>query len=288
MTNVKRSYDLFLLAALAIAIPMLPALPAPELRVPLGLLVALLAPGYALIAAFFPRPAELDGLTRAALSCGASIALLPLIITVLNQLPWQIAPQPILMALTIVILICCVVALYRRWRLVSTGAIITASLFDVQDWWRRLSESDQLTYAFGALIIAVTINVSAALWLLPAAPDKPTEFYILGQAGLAEDYPYTAVVGEPVTVNLGVRQGDNDDQTYRIEGWVSDPQAANRRVPAFSESITLTTNQIQEQTLSWRMPWVGDNQQVEILLLREGDTDPYRRLVLWVNVAERT
>ncbi|MCG8351945.1 MAG: DUF1616 domain-containing protein [Chloroflexales bacterium] len=287
MTNLKHSYDLFVLAALAIAIPMLPALPAPEVRVPIGLLVALLAPGYALIAALFPRPADIDGLTRAALSCGTSLALLPLLITVLDQLPWKIAPQPILIALTILILTCCVVALFRRWQLVTTKDVIIPPAFDIQDWWRRLSESDQLMYAFGTLIIAVTINVSAALWLLPNIPAKPTEFYILDPSGLADNYPRAAIVGEPVTVTMGIRQGDSDNHNYRIEGWVSDPWNANRREQVLSESIDLMTDLSQEQTLTWRMPWAGDNQQVEILLLREDDTDPYRRLVLWINVEER-
>ena len=48
-------------------------------RIPLGLLMVLFVPGYALIAALFPRKDDLDGIERLALSFGLSIAVVPLI-----------------------------------------------------------------------------------------------------------------------------------------------------------------------------------------------------------------
>jgi uncharacterized membrane protein len=36
--------------------------------------------------------------------------------------------------------------------------------------------------------------------------------------------------------------------------------------------------------VAWSMPWAGPDQQVEFLLFRQGDTDPYRRLRLILDV----
>ncbi|MGB3943467.1 MAG: DUF1616 domain-containing protein, partial [Methanothrix sp.] len=59
-------------------------------RVPVGLVMVLFLPGYALIAALFPRDDDLDGIERVALSFGLSIAVVPLIGLGLNYTPWGI------------------------------------------------------------------------------------------------------------------------------------------------------------------------------------------------------
>ncbi|MCK4222104.1 MAG: DUF1616 domain-containing protein, partial [Dehalococcoidia bacterium] len=54
------------------------------LRIVLGLPFLLFSPGYALIAALFPKKGSLDGIERIALSFGLSIAVVPLIGLILN------------------------------------------------------------------------------------------------------------------------------------------------------------------------------------------------------------
>ena len=54
------------------------------IRTILGLFLILFIPGYSLIAALFPRKGDLDGIERAALSFGLSIAVTPLIGLALN------------------------------------------------------------------------------------------------------------------------------------------------------------------------------------------------------------
>src|SRR4029453_5369256 len=97
--TIRSIYDLLLLAGLPLYLPVLLLFPVPLLQVPLGLLGALLAPGYALTVALFPRRDQIDGLARAALSFGLSVAVLPVLALVLNALPWGIRPWPIALSL---------------------------------------------------------------------------------------------------------------------------------------------------------------------------------------------
>jgi uncharacterized membrane protein len=57
-------------------------------RIILGLPLVLFLPGYALIAALFPRKDDLDGIERIALSFGLSIAISPLLGLGLNYTPF--------------------------------------------------------------------------------------------------------------------------------------------------------------------------------------------------------
>ncbi len=66
-----------------------------------GLLFILFLPGYALIAALFPKIDDLDGIERVALSFGLSIAVAPLIGLGLNYTPFGIRLTPILVSLSI-------------------------------------------------------------------------------------------------------------------------------------------------------------------------------------------
>ena len=70
-------------------------------RIILGLPLVLFLPGYALIAALFPRKDDLDGIERVALSFGLSIAVVPLLGLALNYTPFGIRLSPILIVLSI-------------------------------------------------------------------------------------------------------------------------------------------------------------------------------------------
>ena len=87
------------------------------IRYILGMLLVLFIPGYSLVSAFFPSKGDLNGIERAALSFGLSIAITALIGLALNYTPWGIRLDPILISITYFTIFMIVVAFLRRSRL---------------------------------------------------------------------------------------------------------------------------------------------------------------------------
>src|SRR5437867_2737336 len=114
--------DLLLIVDLAFLMPILTLLPLPWLRVPLGLVLVLFAPGYVLTEAIFPRRHEIGGVARAALSFGLSAVTLPLLALVLSALPWGIRLWPMVLSLSLWVVLLCAIAIWRRRASVGSGA----------------------------------------------------------------------------------------------------------------------------------------------------------------------
>ena len=91
MTGKKVYSDLLIVMGLVLLTDLFvlaPGLNGSMVRNILGLPLILFFPGYALLAALFPAKSDLDGVERAALSFGLSIAVVPLIGLGLNYSPW--------------------------------------------------------------------------------------------------------------------------------------------------------------------------------------------------------
>lgn len=270
-------YDLVLLIGAALLAPALLLLPLPLLRVPFGLATVLIAPGYALVAAIFPRRDDLDGVARAALSFGLSVAVTPLLALLLDRLPWGIRPWPIALTLMIWIALWCGVALVRR-AFLPAGIAEVPAFPSPAGWWHTIDRAGRLKLGLGAL--ALTLMLGAGAYAL-AAPDpsaRITEFYALGAQGLAESYPREVAPGEPMQVQLGVANYEGTPVRYRAEA-----RAAGQLL-AQAGPIELADGQRWEAPLRYALPSAGDDQQIDILLFRDDQTTPYRQLRLWVNV----
>ncbi|PXF56444.1 MAG: hypothetical protein C4B59_16880 [Candidatus Methanogaster sp.] len=109
--------DLALVIALTFAcilFVLAPRLNETPVRVVLGLLLVLFLPGYSLVAALFPRSADLDGVERVALSFGLSIAIVPLIGLGLNYTQYGIRLVPVLLGLSVFTILLALAACVRR------------------------------------------------------------------------------------------------------------------------------------------------------------------------------
>jgi uncharacterized membrane protein len=270
---------LLLVALIALGVEGLPA-PLPLLRLFLGLAYVLFVPGYALQAALFPRRDALDGPERLALSLGLSVALVPVLALVLDRLPWGIRLWPIVVAQTLAITLFAAVALWRRHRLPPADRWVWTVDLDLRAWWAVQDRTGRVLYGVlaGALLLALVS--AAAIVLLPTPGERFTEFYVLGPEGLAENYPRQAAPGQTLSVTAGIANREGQPATYRIAVQV-DGQAIGAAGP-----VTLADDQVWEGTVTYALPRAGDDQQVEFLLYRDGDAQPYRRLRLWINVGE--
>jgi len=264
-------------ALLTVAIVLL--VPAAELiRIGLGLPFVIFLPGYVLVAALYPRKNDLDAIERLALSFGLSIAIVPLIGLALNYSPWGIRLDPILAFVCLFIVIGAGAAVYRR------QSIPPEEAFAIDLSWLRWPQIRLARAAPAATAVLCLIGFGVALPFLvtsQGAPERFTEFYVLGPSGKAEDYPQTLELGDGLTVILGVVNHEGDDAGYEIEARM-DGEAAD-----LIDSLKLKDGEQWEEPVTLIPDQAGDSQKVEFLLYKEqsdGLDDAYRALHLWIDV----
>ena len=268
---------LILVGLIAAGVQGLPA-PLPMLRLLLGLTFVLFVPGYTLQAALFPRAGDLDGPERLALSFGLSIAVVPPIALVLDRLPWGIRLWPIVVSLALFILTCSAVAWYRRRRLPDQERFVLTVEVDIKGWWAAQDRTGRVLYGVLALALLTAAISATAIVVLPKPGERFTEFYILGPEGLAENYPREAVVGQPVTVTVGITNREGVPAGYRVEVRNGDHLIGQ------VGTLRLDSGETVERPVTFVPTEVGDDVKVMFLLYRDGGEEPYRSLRLWMKV----
>ena len=108
--------------------------------------------------------------------------------------------------------------------------------------------------------------------------ERFTEFYVLGISGKATDYPKELVVGKEAEVILGIINREYEPVTYRVEVVISGVK--NNEVGP----VLLEHNEEWNERAAITPYRVGDNQTLEFLLYRQGQSKVYQRLNLWVDV----
>jgi uncharacterized membrane protein len=296
LTNTKKPGDLTqapadLLMAVALVILTLIFTLAPQLsdlwvRVPVGLIMVLFLPGYALIAALFPRDDDLDGIERVALSFGLSIAVVPLIGLGLNYTPWGIRLTPVVVSLSIFTIALLAAAFVRRALLPAEERFkvpFRQSLNSLKEEMTtdQTSRVDKILTV--VLVIAIISSIAALVYVIvtPKEGEKFTEFYILGPGGMAYDYPTKMVAGEKSTVIVGI-----GNYEYQLVNYTIHIEFNNATI--LEMEATLDHNETWEQPISYVLDDLGEGQKLQFLLYREGNfTAPYRDLHLWVDVSSR-
>jgi uncharacterized membrane protein/LysM repeat protein len=275
---IGRSADLLLVVAWALCtvlvVLLLPSLEA--LRVILGLPFLVFLPGYTLIAALYPRRNDLEGSERLALSLGLSIAVVPLIALALNYSPWGIRLNPILAFGTLFIVLAAALAAYRRRLLPAEEAFGVA--IDV-----RLPRSSQVSIgrllALALVLSLAGLGVAAYFVATPrGGSERFTEFYVLGAGGKAEAYPSLVKVGENAEVMLGLVNHEGQDTSYQVAVRLDDDNTDEIANPVLGDG------QRWEKTVALVPAHVGDDQKVEFLLYKDGRSELYRSLHLWLDV----
>jgi uncharacterized membrane protein len=248
------------------------------LRIFLGIPFVLLAPGFALQAALFPHPGELDPLARASFSFGLSIALTPMILIALNATGLGAQFEPIAVSLCLIILVCAGVMFIRLRRSPSETLSGAAGGADLRAWWTSQDRFSRRVYAVIALALAAAA-VSGALVSQEAPAEPFTEFYLLDSQGLSLDYPREVTAGTQVMCILEIVNREGQTSQYRIVAVGGGSQALSSAGP-----ISLADGETWQGYLTIVLDEPGDGQEVEFLLERDGSPWPYRTLRIWMNV----
>ena len=264
--------NLLVIALVAIII----LFPSNVLRIILGLPFLLFFPGYTLVAALFTRKEGMGSVERVALSFGLSIAVVPLIGLILNYTPWGVRTEPVLYSIVSFIFITSIIAWLRRGRLPEPERFGVEFQMRLPGWgggvWDR------------TLSIILTLTILGALGTLgytitsPKVGERFTEFYIEGLEGKAIGYPKELVVGEEGKVIVGIINREHETVTYRVE--VAINGVKNNEVGP----VALGHDGEWEKIVGFTPNKVGDTQKVEFLLSRQGQSEVYQRLHLWVDV----
>ncbi|MDO8472721.1 MAG: DUF1616 domain-containing protein [Dehalococcoidia bacterium] len=245
-------------------------------RMLLGLPFLVFSPGYVLVLALFPRKDSIDGIERAALSMGLSIIIVPLVGLLLNYTVWGIRLQPLVFSIALFIILTSIVA-WIRWRKLAKPERYSIELRLV------LPESpgsirDRVVRILLVGSLLATLGTLGYVLAKPKVDERFTEFYIVGPAGKMLDYPSRIVLGDQPAVTMVISNYESEAVDYRVEVWVDGVKSGEAQTGVLSHQQQWT----HEVTFSPQK--IGENQRVEFLLFKDGETQPYRTLHLWIDV----
>ena len=139
--------------------------------------------------------------------------------------------------------------------------------------------SNRLNILLSSILIMMILG---ALWMLiytiPMTKTEFTEFYILGVEGNAIDHPRTLKVGDEFKVIVGIANHEGEEIRYEIEVRL-DGEKVMKAGP-----IVLDSEKKWEESITFSVENAGEQQKVELLLYKQGETNLYRSLYLWVDV----
>jgi len=252
------------------------------LRIVLGFAYVFFVPGYCLTTALFPQVNDLDRVERLGLSIGLSVVSVSFLALLLDRLHWGLFLWPIFLGEFGVMVLFMIVTLWRRLQLPPEVIYVPKV-----SGWKFPASSRR--YNYNLLMGAVLLILGLATWafLVPASDRSGTEFYILGPERLVANYPYQVGPNDEVTVDVGVINREKSNLNYHFEVWVTDNLNPERRKRVLqSDFFSLGPGEKLESAVTWRMPWVGEDQKVELLLFYNDDSVPSRQLRMWINIRE--
>lgn len=257
-------------------------------RLVLGFIFVLYVPGYCMQAALFVRKDDLDNIERFGLSLSLSVAVVPILAFILDRLPSGLFLWPLVFANLLTVLLFSAMALWRRVRVPANERYAPTPVFRPRQSWQSLQPIEKRIYQAAAVLGTILLVTFVWVFAVPSNDEFMTEFYILGAEGQAESYPRNPTVNEALDVTMGIVNRERTPQTYRVEVWVTwawDPDAWWTQVAEVGP-LPLERGERLEQPLTWEMPWDADDVQVYFWLYREGDEEPYRELLLWMDVQD--
>lgn len=222
------------------------------LRVPLGFAFILFVPGYVIVAALFPQRGEsprresprrgtfererdatafwavpwrsrIDGVERAALSFGLSVAIVPVIAILLNLSPWRVRLVPIAVVLSAVTLLAVSVAAIRRVNVPADDRFRVPFREWAAAGRSELLEPDTRADAALNVILALSLLVAVAsvgyAITVPPAGEEFSAIYLLTDDGdelIADEYPTEFEPNESREIVLGIDNHEERRVNYTV------------------------------------------------------------------------
>jgi uncharacterized membrane protein len=276
-TRIETDLILLNLLVLFLAIVIL-AFPSNVMRIVLGLPAVLLLPGYALVAALFPRRQSLERIQRIAFIPAMSLAVVPLIGLVLNY-TWGITLESTLISLAAFIFAASVVAWVRRKRLPADERFGIRLRLRIPGW-----EGGVWDKVLTVLLVIVVLGAGAAAGYTIANPKTGegfTDFYLQDEYGKARDFTRRVTIGQDVEVTVGIVNREHETVSYRVV--VSLDGVTQTELGP----IVLADEEVWEQAITLTPQQSVGEQKAEFFLYARGNDELYRGpLRLWIEVTD--
>ncbi|MFZ2070827.1 MAG: VanZ family protein [Halobacteriota archaeon] len=267
------------LALLFVLIPPFNQLP---LRLVFAVPILLFLPGYALIAAMFPRKDDLSAIERFTLSIGLSIAIFVFDGFAISVTAWRFRPLPLLLTLSLITVTLVLITFVVRLRIPEDNRYHFDSS-SVSQFIDSIRESDEKPGEIEkALIIALVGSIIIASGMLIYAKvtfeeEKFTAFYILGNGGKAEDYPPRLYLLEPGSLIVGIENYEHAPTNYTLELKLGGYLLVKQQIP------TLVHGDKWKEAVSFTPRHAGKHMELEFLLYKGQSTSTYRSVHLWMD-----
>ncbi|MFW6304908.1 MAG: DUF1616 domain-containing protein [Candidatus Saliniplasma sp.] len=264
-------------------------------RTVFGLPYLLFFPGYVLVSFLFPEEEPLDKIERIALSLGLSIAITPLIGLLLNY-TWEISLVPLLISISLFIFVFSGLAYFRRRTIPIEEVFHIEFEINPPDW----ESYDMIDKALviGTVILLISSGALAVhIVTTPRTGERFTEFYILGEDDIADDYTTDLTVNETGRVTIGMVNREHEEVNYTVVMGLGDELTSMSSQGTLDENISFSGNNtsylrrdiILNHTERWN---TTVNFQVEssgsyrlkFFLIKDGEV--YRDLHIWITVSD--
>jgi uncharacterized membrane protein len=241
------------------------------IRIPLGLVAALLVPGYAISLVLFSE-AELDGIERLALALALSLGVIVVLAPIINLSPAGLTPDGLMVAITAVTLTAAALAWAQSPA--EGGTIVSGPGSALRSMWTGATRWALGTFAVAAIVLAVGYGTR------PPAAAGAAEFYLVAPGGFLNDIPSTVEVGRPVIVVAGITNLDDATEPYRI---VVETGAVRL---ATAGPIELGPQGVWQGSVGFSLHSPGAGQEIRFLLYRGSGAAPIRSLRLVIDAIE--
>ncbi|MDD4322994.1 MAG: DUF1616 domain-containing protein [Dehalococcoidales bacterium] len=275
--------DLIAVAILSVLVIPLVEYTAGTARIIIGLIFLLFSPGYSLISALFPGKSSITAFERLALSFGLSFALVSLSGLILNYTPFGIKLYPVLITQLTLIALLLSIAWLRRSRLAVDERFqlnIKQKAAEASGSWKGETRLGKALNVF--LVISIIAAVSTLIYTAanPKPGEKFSEFYILGAQGIADDYPEEIILGETGWVTVGIVNREYTTAAYNVDVLIQGQKTA------ILGPIELKHEEKHESRVTFTPQNAGENQKVEFILYKDGSSEVYLDLHIWIDVTE--
>jgi uncharacterized membrane protein len=276
------------LVAAALLSMYLPGADSSLLRFGMIIVLFLFLPGYAFVAALYPRLDGPSGIERMALSVGMSLVFSPLIGFALNFTTFGVRGLPMALSIVAFTLLFLAVTLLRRLRLPSADRFALDLGTPVHNVWSALSVhnktgTDRTVTIMLIISVAFVIIAVGFLAAVPIKHEQYTEFYLYGKNSTIAEYPVNCNMGDTKPVIVGIANHEGMVMTYNLA--VTIDGIGSQRQQIYSDRFVIADNDTVEKSIDLTIDRAGDHLNMQFLLYAEGIPDaPYRACNLWVNV----
>ena len=246
------------------------------LRIPFSLIILLFIPGYALIAAMFPKMGELSGIERFTLSIGLSIAITVFDGFAISVTPYLFRPMPLILTLSAITLFLLLLTVITR----TLTREDKRYFVDYQGFIESLRADDEkmsdiermlMISLIGSIIIASSMLIYAKLTF---EEEEFSALYILGPDGKAEGYRKDMHIGEPSSITVGVENYEHAPTEYTLQVKLDTGVLETRKISLEHEEKWL-------EDIIFIPDRTGDRLKLEFVLYKDGTR--HRSVHLWVS-----